>query len=137
MIELTTHDIALLDEIDEIFRRKLLDYEKSGADMDAMNDLADQYAKMFDLLDAKFTQTPIHDVSPLFRQRTYDFIIDCFLEKLLGIYEPGNRIPDAQSQVMIMQTREKLHRVRIALFDGKLLPADPNLNNSEDIPKPH
>ncbi|MFO1351377.1 MAG: hypothetical protein U1F68_12180 [Gammaproteobacteria bacterium] len=111
------NDTTLMDEIDEIFRKKLLDAEQQGASADELKRLAADYGSMFDMLDAKLSGHVTDEPPKAFKERTFEFLVECFSEKLQVIYDANNRhITDVQASDYVNKTRSKLRRIETVLF---------------------
>jgi hypothetical protein len=114
----TAQDEALLNEIDDLIRKKMLDFEKSGGDKDAIIELADRYGHMFDVLDSLMNGLTA-DESQGLKEETYTFLEEILFEKLERIYDADDHIDKEQAKKFIRQTRRKLQRIEEALFGRK------------------
>lgn len=110
-------DINLLDEIDEILRNKLVELERSGASTDELNAQAEYLGRMYDLFDAKISGQPNElNHSDDFKEYTYQFLVDSFMERIHAVYDADNPLPPDQAKTIVEQTRGKLRRIRRILF---------------------
>ena len=110
-------DINLLDEIDEILRNKLVELERSGASIEELNHAAEQLGNMYDLIDAKVSgQSTDPAQTNEFKEETYQFLVDSFMERIHAVYDMDHPLPPDQAKYIVEQTRGKLRRVRRILF---------------------
>lgn len=109
-------DIVLLDEIDEIFRKRLAEAAQSGLTTQALQRLANKYNRMYSLVDTRLARSPGHAVSDAFKDETYDFVVEGFFERIQKVYEPSHQADQTQVNRLIRQTRGKLQRIQLALF---------------------
>ena len=119
----SAHDAALLNEIDDIIRKKMRDLEKAGATMEEIQVAVAEYGQMFDFIEAKISGygVDVKEVGAEFAEdlaeRSYYFLEECFFEKLESIYAPNRAISDEQADKFIKTTRQKLQRLENALFN--------------------
>lgn len=110
-------DINLLDEIDEILRNRLVELERNGASIAELNEAAEQLGNMYDLIDAKVSGQAADAVqSDEFKESTYQFLVDRFMERIQAVYDVDHPLPPEQTKLIVEQTRSKLRRVRRILF---------------------
>ena len=110
-------DINLLDEIDEILRNKLVELERNGASIEELNEAAEQLGNMYDLIDAKVSGQAAYVINTdEFKERTYQFLVDRFMERIHAVYDMDHPLPPEQAKLIVEQTRSKLRRLRRILF---------------------
>jgi len=110
-------DLNLLDEIDEMLRNKLVELERSGASTDELSAQAEYLGRMYDLFDAKISgQATELNNSEEFKEYTYQFLVDSFMERIHAVYDVDNPLPPEQAKSIVEQTRGKLRRIRRILF---------------------
>ena len=119
-------DAALLNEIDDMMRKKIHDLEKAGATTKEIEEAAVEYGQLFDFIEAKITGYNPDEVqmgsehSETLAERSYFFLEECLFEKLERIYTPNRSISDEQAEKFIFMTRRKLQRLELALFNRKM-----------------
>jgi hypothetical protein len=110
-------DLGLLDEIDEMLRNKLVQLERNGASTKELSAQAEYLGRMYDLFDAKIAgQAVVLSDSEEFREHTYQFLVDSFMERIHAVYDMDNPLPPEQAKSIVEQTRGKLRRIRRILF---------------------
>ena len=114
----TAQDEALLNEVDDLIRKKMLDFEKSGADMQAIIEMADRYGHMFDMLDTRMAGLQDNEPQDM-KEAAYFLLEELLFEKLEKIYYAQDHIDQDQAKKFIHQTRRKLQRIEEVLFGRK------------------
>ena len=110
-------DVNLLDEIDEILRNELLALERNGASTETLNEAAEDLGNMYDLIDARVSGQPSDTIhNDEFKEKTYQFLVDRFMERIQAVYDMDHPLPPDQAKLIVEQTRSKLRRVRRILF---------------------
>ena len=119
----SAHDAELLNEIDDIMRKKMQDLKKAGATAEEIEAAVGEYGEMFDFIEAKISGYDAADAeaagefSVNLAEKSYYFLEECFFEKLERIYAPNRAISDEQAEKFIKITRQKLQRLERALFN--------------------
>ena len=118
----SAHDAALLNEIDDMIRKRMHDLAKAGATMEEIQAAAVEYSWMFDCIEARMSgygaevAEAVEEFPETLAEQAYYFLEECFFEKLEKIYAPDRAISDAQAEEFIKITRQKLRRLEHALF---------------------
>jgi hypothetical protein len=105
-------DDALIAEVEELFRHHLAAKERDGLSTQELQQLAERFYRMYDLLDNCIQQQATPRVDRALRNETYNVIADGFMDKLHTLYDDNIQLSDTQIRRLIEQTRHKLHRLR-------------------------
>lgn len=112
---LSDFDNALMSEIEELFRHQLAAGERDGLSVEELNQLAERFHRMFELVDNGLQQQSTSWANRAFRDDTYHFIADGLMEKLHTLYDEAVPLSSSQTNKAIERTRHKLRRIRIIL----------------------
>jgi len=112
-------DLALLNEVDDMVRKKMAEREQAGAERDELLELADKYARMLDLLDARLTGQRSGETEA-FKRQTFSALEEGFYEKIEVIYDPDRKVTAEMAESVIAQTRGKIQRLEQALFSPEV-----------------
>lgn len=108
-------DHALLNEVDDMVRKKMAEREKSGADREELLQLAEEFGRMLDLLDARISGMHSGE-SESFKRHAFGVLEEGFYEKIEVLYDPDRQITSDIAETMIAQTRQKIQRLEQVLF---------------------
>lgn len=109
-------DQALLNELDDLIRKRMKVQEKTGASGTELAALADEYGCMYDLLDELMSGEPASQDQAL-REATFAFFEELLYEKLERIYDPDVQFTESQAKEFIRQSRRKIGRLEELLFN--------------------
>lgn len=109
-------DQSLLNELDDLIRKRMHVQEKAGATPDELTTLADEYGRMYDLLDVLMNEEAGGETQA-FLETTFAFFEELLYEKLERIYDPDVQIDETQAKQFIRQTRHKIRRLEELLFN--------------------
>lgn len=105
-------DESLIAEVEELFRSHLAAKEREGLSNEELQQLAEHFYRMYDLLDNCIQQQTTPYVNRVLRDETYNFIADGLMDKLHAIYDDNIQLSDEQIRQIVEQTRHKLRRLR-------------------------
>ncbi len=105
-------DESLIAEVEDLFRRHLAAKEREGLSNEELQQLAEHFYRMYDLIDNCIQQQATPNVDRVLRDDTYNFIADGLMDTLHGLYDDDIQLSDEQIRQMIEQTRHKLRRLR-------------------------
>lgn len=106
---------ALLNEVDDMVRKKMSEAEQAGADRDELLQLAEDYGRILDLLDARISSLPSGEDDD-FKRHAFRVLEEGFYEKIEVLYDPDCRLTPEVAETMITQTRLKIQRIEDILF---------------------
>lgn len=105
----------LLSEVDDLLRAKLIQAEASGIGTDALNQQANWFDRIVEMLEAGADGAgPRYDKTA--REAAYQFLADCFMERSAVIYNPDNGLTADEINSFIKQTQHKMRQIRYLLL---------------------
>jgi len=108
-------DHALLNEVDDMVRKKMAEREQAGADREELLQLADEYGRVLDLLDARLSGLASGETGD-FKRLAFSMLEEGFYEKIEVLYDPDRHITNEMAETVIAQTRLKIQRLEQVLF---------------------